>query len=203
MKKFRLLAYFVVGAFLAGAAVVGYIACRCDRPPGGAVSQSGEGRPPPGWVAPPESSTPWLPFATNKASEVTAGFPAGSKVVRLETESGEVVDVGILPGGQIVTREGVKATIFVKRPAVIAAQVRPFIGAGVIGPDLNYAVALGVDVLRVWNVNIGVGALVNDDAVAGAAFAAYPVWRNVDLRAGGGFGTAGSIGYFGASIAIK
>ena len=200
MNKVRVLIYVVIGAFLLGAAVVGYIACRCDRAPTYAASQHFGA--PPGWVAPTELTTPWLPFATNEASEVTAGFPAGSKVVRLELEGGEVVDVGILPGGQVVTREGIKATIFVKREALIAGQVRPFFGVGGVGPDPDYAVALGVDVLRVWKVNVGVGALINDDAVAGAAFAAYPVWRNVDVRAGGGFGTAGAVGYFGASIAI-
>lgn len=186
-------------AIIFGAAVTGYLACRCDRP--GAVSQSGED-PPPGWVAPTTETTPWLPFKKNVASEYTAEFPPGSKVVVVK-HKGEQVEIGILPDGKIVVPEGVEAKVYVKRPALVEAQIRPFVGAGGVGPNLGVAVAAGIDVVRVWKVNLGVGALINNDAVAGAAFAAYPIWRNVDLRVGGGWGSAGGVGFAGITIAIE
>ena len=57
--------------------------------------------------------------------------------------------------------------------------------------------------MRVWEINLGIGALINNEAVAGAAFAAYPIWRNIDLRIGGGYGTAGGVGFAGVSIGIE
>ena len=192
------LIWAVVALLLIGAAVTGVIMCRCDRPGDGAAGQYAI---PPGWQAAGYLKTPWL--GKNKASEYTAEFPPGSKVVVIETPKGETVEIGILPGGQIVTKEGVKATVYEKRGPFIQAQVRPFIGAGGIGPELGVAAAIGVDVVRVWKVNLGLGALINDEAVAGAGFVSYPVWRNVDARVGGGYGTAGGVGFAGVSIGIE
>jgi len=197
--------YLILGALallLIGAAVVGVFTCRYDRE-AGENARATQSAAPPGWVAPPTETTPFLSFKKNKASDVTAGFPAGSRVVVVETPKGETVEIGILPDGQVVTKEGVKATIYEKRAAFIAPQIRPFIGAGAIGPELGVAAAVGVDLLRVWRVNLGLGALINDEAVAAAAFAAYPVWRNVDARIGGGYGTAGAAYFAGVSIGIE
>ncbi len=185
-------------AVLFGAAVTGVFMCRCDRL-SETVSQSGEA-PPPGWVAPPEVKTPWL--GKNVASEITREFPPGSKVVVVK-HKGEQVEIGILPSGEIVVPKGVEAKVYIKRPSLIKAQVRPFVGVGGVGPELGVAVAAGIDVVRVWKVNLGVGCLITNDAVAGAGFAAYPIWKNVDLRVGGGYGSGGSVGFAGVSIAIE
>ena len=196
--KAKYLIWAVVALLLIGAAVTGFIMCRCDR---GALSHTVTQLIPPGWKQVAEIKTPLL--GKNKASEVTAGFAPGSKVVVVETPKGETVEIGILPGGQIVTKEGVKATVYEKRGPFIQAQVRPFIGAGAIGPELGVAAAIGVDVVRVWKVNLGLGALINDEVVAGAGFVSYPVWRNVDARVGGGYGTAGGVGFAGVSKGIE
>ena len=192
----------VVALLLLGAAVVGVFTCRCDKGTG-ENARATQDAAPPGWIAPPTETTPFLPFKKNKASEYTAGFPAGSRVVVVETPKGETVEIGILPDGQVVTKEGTKATVYEKRAAFITPQIRPFIGAGAIGPELGVAAAVGVDLLRVWRVNLGLGALINDEAVAAAAFAAYPVWRNVDARIGGGYGTAGGIAAVVVSVGIE
>ena len=182
---------------LIGVAV--FLTCRCDR--AGVLESAIQYKIPPGWQAANVLKTPLL--GKNKASEYTAEFPPGSRVVVVETPKGETVEIGILPGGQVVTREGVTATVYEKREAFVEAQVRPFIGAGAIGPELGVAAAIGVDVVRVWKVNLGLGALINDEAVAGAGFVSYPVWRNVDARVGGGYGTAGGVGFAGVSIGIE
>ena len=197
--KAKYLIWAVVALLLIGAAVTGFIMCRCDR--SGVPGSTMEYKIPPGWKQVAEIKTPLL--GKNKASEVTAEFSPGSRVVVIETPKGETVEIGILPGGQIVTREGVTATVYEKRGPFIQAQVRPFIGAGGIGPELGVAAAIGVDVVRVWKVNLGLGALINDEAVAGAGFVSYPVWRNVDARVGGGYGTAGGVGFAGVSIGIE
>jgi len=188
-------------AVLLGAAGVFLLGRGCGDRPRSSAAQSGAA--PPGWEAPPTETTPWLPFKKNKASEVTAGFPAGSKVVVVTTQNGEQVEVGILPDGEVVVPAGVTAVVYVKRPAVVAAQIRPFVGVGATGPGLSVAAAAGVDVVRVWRVNLGVGALFNSEAVAGAAFASTPIWRTVDARVGGGYGTAGTVGFAGVSIGIE
>lgn len=187
-------------AVLFGATVTGYFACRCDRAPNATTSQYVA---PPGWVAPPMETTPWLPFKKNVASEYTKEFPPGSKVVVIRPAKGPEIEIGILPDGKIVVPEGVKATVYEKRPALIKAQIRPFAGIGGVGPDLGVAVVAGIDVVRAWKVNIGVGCLITNDAVAGAAFAAYPLWRNIDLRVGGGYGSMGSVGFAGITIGIE
>jgi len=202
MKWRREIIIATLALLLIGAAVVGVFTCRCDRE-AGESDRATQSAAPPGWVAPPTETTPFLPFKKNKASEYTAGFPAGSRVVVVETPKGETVEIGILPDGQVVTKEGTKATVYEKRAAFITPQIRPFIGAGAIGPELGVAAAVGVDLLRVWRVNLGLGALINDEAVAAAAFAAYPVWRNVDARVGGGYGTAGGIAAVVVSVGIE
>jgi hypothetical protein len=197
--KYKGIIIVCILAVLFGAAVTGYLACRYNR---SAVSQGGE-QVPPGWVTPLMETTPWLPFKKNVASEYTAEFPPGSKVVVIRPAKGPEIEIGILPDGKIVVPEGVEAKIYVKRPALIEAQIRPFIGVGGVGPELGVAVAAGIDVVRAWRVNIGVGCLISNEAVSGAAFAAYPLWRNVDLRVGGGYGSAGGVGFAGVTIGIE
>lgn len=156
---------------------------------------------PPGREFAPVVETPLI--GRNVASERTRDYPPGSKVVVVKRPGVPEVEVGILPGGEVVVPEGVEATVYVKREAFAAAQVRPFVGVGVTGPELYAAGAVGVDFLRVWKVNLGAGALINDRAVAGAAFGAVPVWRNVDARVGGGYGTDGAVAFVGVSIGIE
>lgn len=175
-----------------------FLTCRCDRSTNTAFQHSA----PPGWKAPPMETTPWLPFKKNVASEYTKEFPPGSKVVVVK-HKGEQVEIGILPDGKIVVPEGVEAKVYVKRPSLIKAQIRPFIGVGGVGPELGVAVAAGIDVIRVWRVNLGPGVLINNEAVSGAGFAAVPIWRNIDLRVGGGYGSGGGVGFAGVTIAIE
>lgn len=178
-----------------------------DRP---AVPSSASQRIPDGWQAAPVVKTPWLPFKANEASEYTAEFPAGSRVVVVKTKDGQEVKIGVLPDGTIVGPVDVEYTVTVyEKRALFQPEFRPYlgagvIGAGVIGPDgVTPAVAAGVDLLKIWRVNAGVGAVAGNDSIAVIASAAYPLWRNVDLRAGGGYGTPGGVGFVGASIGVE
>ena len=191
----------IIGAALLLIGVAGYFACRCDRDVTSNMA-SQQGILPLGWEQVAIEKTSWLPFKKNVASEYTKEFPPGSKVVVVK-HKGEQVEIGILPGGEIVVPKGVEAKVYVKRPSLIKGQIRPFIGVGGVGPELGVAVAAGIDVIRVWRVNLGPGILITNDAVAGAGFAAYPIWRNIDLRVGGGYGSGGGVGFAGITIGIE
>ena len=189
-------------AVLLGAAWVFFLGRGCGDQPAATASQGGA---PPGWVTPPTETTPWLPFKKNRASEVTAAFPAGSRVVEIETGGAATVQVAVLPGGEIVVPAGTTATVYVKRPPIINAEFRPWLGGGVEGTpaDVDPAIAAGVDLVRVWKLHAGPGVVASEDSVAGILSGAVSVWRNVDVRGGGGYGTAGAAGFVGVSIGIE
>ena len=193
-------------AVLLGAAGMFLLGRGCGDRPRPAEPVSTATGAPPGWVAPAEETTPWLPFKKNRASEVTAGFPAGSRVVEVEVPEGaQKVRIGILPDGEVVVPPGVTAVVYEKRPPIINAEVRPWLGGGAEGTpvDVDPAIAAGVDLVRVWHIHAGPGLVASTDNIAGVLSGAVSVWRNVDVRGGGGYGTAGAVGFAGVSIGIE
>lgn len=167
--------------------------------------------PPPGWRTVEEERTSGAlqklsPFhRPTKADVAMREWPAGSRVIRVETEGGEEVEVGILPGGEVAVPEGQphKVTIYHKPEPAVALELRPFVGAGLStdGP----ALMAGVDVLRAWRLHLGPGVAVafTDRDVAALGAAGVNLWRNVDLRLAGGYGTAGRVAAVGLSLAIE
>jgi hypothetical protein len=167
--------------------------------------------PPPGWHTVEEERTSGAlqklsPFhRPTKADVVMREWPAGSRVVRVETEGGEEVELGILPGGEVAVPESQphKVTVYHKPEATVALELRPFVGAGLStdGPTLM----AGVDVLRAWRLHAGAGVAVTfpDREVAALGAAGVKLWRNVDLRLAGGYGTAGGVAAIGLSLAIE
>ena len=204
-KPLFVLAVVIVALVLLGAAWMFFFGRGCGDEPRSSASQSGDI--PPGWEFAAQQTTPLI--GKNKASEYTAAFPAGSKVVVVETQNGEQVEIGILPDGEVVVPKGTKATVYVKRPAIIAAECRPFIFGG-LGLGGGY-VGGGVDLVRVWRLHGGVGAAATywpneeerDVDVGVIAKASVNVWRNVDLVGGGGYGTAGEMAFGGVAVAIQ
>jgi len=176
------------------------------RPPAREAAQ-----PPPGWRVAEEERTSSAveklnPFhRPTEADEVMRGWPAGSRVVKIETEGGEEVELGILPGGEVAVPEGQphKVTVYHKPEPTVALELRPFVGAGLgtSGP----AVMAGVDVVRASRLHAGLGVAVAfpDKDVAAVGTVGCNVWRNVDLRLAGGYGTAGGVAAAGVSLAIE
>ena len=52
-------------------------------------------------------------------------------------------------------------------------------------------------------LHTGPGICVDSKAVSGVLTGSYKVWRNLDLRAGGGYGTSGPVGFAGVTIGIE
>ena len=167
--------------------------------------------PPPGWRTVEEERTSSAlqrlsPFhRPTKADVVMKEWPAGSRVVRVETEGGEEVELGILPGGEVAVPEGQphKVTVYHKPEAAVALELRPFVGAGLStdGP----AIMAGVDVFRAWRLHLGAGVALTlpDKDVAALGAAGVNLWRNVDLRLAGGYGTAGGTAAVGVSVGVE
>ena len=208
----RIVILLAAGAVL-GAAVVGYVTCRgCGgEPRSGAVQPATPKETPPGWTAPPEKkTTPALKrilptYRPTRADVVLKPFPPGSRVVEVQPEGGPPIQVGILPGGEVVVPEGVKAVVYETPPAAIALEARPWVGGGAeasaMGVDI--AGAGGVDLVRVWRFHAGPGVVASRDNVAGVVAGGVNLWRNVDARAGGGYGLEGATAFVGVSIAIR
>ncbi len=168
-------------------------------------------RPPPGWRVVGEEPTAGAlqrlnPFRRPaKADVVMRDWPAGSRVVKVETEGGEQVELGILPGGEVAVPEGQphEVTVYYKPEPAVALELRPFVGAGlsIDGP----AVVAGVDVVRAWRLHAGPGVAVAfpDREVAAVGAVGYNVWRNVDIRLAAGYGTAGGTVAAGVTLAIE
>lgn len=190
-----------VGLLVLAAAVVGFIKCRSTPP---AVSAS-QDYVPPGWNLTAVQKTPLL--GKNKASEYTGEFPAGSKVVVIETPKGEIVKVGILPGGQVVVPKGTKAVTYEKRPPLFAFEARPFVAGG-LGVGGLYG-AGGVDIIRLWKFHAGPAVAVSywpgdeNPEVGIVGKTSLNVWRNVDLAVMAGYGTEGEMAAGGIEIAIQ
>ena len=168
-------------------------------------------RPPPGWGVVDEERTSSALQRLNplhrptKADAVMRDWPAGSRVVHVETEGGERVELGILPGGEVAVPEGQphEVTVYHKPEPAVALELRPFVGAGLStdGP----AVVAGVDVVRAWRLHLGPGVAASfpDKEIAAVGTLAYNVWRNVDVRLAGGYGTAGGVAAVGVSVGVE
>lgn len=208
----RILIWVGIGVIL-GAAVVGYVMCRrrADAPRSAAVQPATPRGSPPGWAAPPaERTTPAirriLPgYRPTRADVVLRPFPPGSRVVEVQPEKGPPVQVGILPGGDVVVPEGVKAVVYEKPPALIALEFRPWIGGGAAASaaEIDAAAAAGVDVVRAWRFHAGPGVVASRDNVAGVLTGGVTLWRNVDARVGGGYGLEGAVALVGVGIGIE
>jgi hypothetical protein len=130
---------------------------------------------------------------------------AGPGGGRVETEGGEEVELGILPGGEVAVPEGQPhaVTVYHKPEPSVALELRPFAGCclSVDGP----AAVAGVDVVRAWRLHAGPGVAVSfpDRDIPAVAAVGYNVWRNVDLRLAGGYGTAGGTAAVGVTVGIE
>ncbi|HUV85686.1 MAG TPA: hypothetical protein VMX79_01075 [bacterium] len=168
-------------------------------------------QPPPGWRVVDDERTSGALQKLNplhrptQADVIMRDWPAGSRVVHVETEGGEHVELGILPGGEVAVPEGQPhdVTVYYKPEPAVALELRPFVGAGLgtSGP----AVMGGVDVIRAWRFHLGPGVAVAfpDKEIAAVGTLGYSVWRNVDVRLAGGYGTAGGVAAVGVSLAIE
>ncbi len=211
MKTLKRLA---VPVLLAGAVIIAALVIRSffprgegpPRPPAREAAQ-----PPPGWRVAEEERTSSAveklnPFhRPTEADEVMCGWPAGSRVVRVETESGEEVELGVLPGGEVAVPEGQphKVTVYHKPEPAVALELRPFVGAGFGTSGL--AVMAGADVARAWRLHVGPGVAVSlpDKEIAAVGALGYKLWRNVDLRLAGGYGTGGVVAAAGVSVGVE
>lgn len=211
MKLLKRLAVpvLVLAVVVVAALVIRWLFARGE---GGAVAPARPAeRPPPGWSVVGEERTSGAlqrlnPFhRPTEADVVMRGWPAGSRVVKVETEGGEEVELGILPGGEVAVPEGQphEVTVYYKPEPAVALELRPFVGAGlsIDGPN----VMAGVDVIRAWRLHAGPGVAVAfpDREVAAVGAVGYNVWRNVDLCLAGGYGTAGGTVAAVVTLAIE
>ncbi len=67
------------------------------------------------------------------------------------------------------------------------------------------ALLAGLDVVRAWRLHLGPGVALTlpDKDVAAVGAVGYSLWRNVDLRLAGGYGTAGGTAAVGVSLGIE
>jgi hypothetical protein len=154
------------------------------------------------------------PFKKSPAGKKLEKFPPGSELVEVVTPSGETVQIAILPGGEVVVPDGYDATVYKKPAALVALEVRPWIGAGAEGyvTGIGVAAAAGCDVVRAWKFHGGPAAAVSWEPrladekprvnVAGGLAGAFNLTRNIDARAAGMYGTAGAAAFVGVDIAI-
>lgn len=199
----------IIVAVVGAALVVKWLLARRE---GGVVAAGTEvEQPPPGWRVVDEERTSGALQRLNpfhrpaEADVIMRDWPAGSRVVHVETEGGERVELGILPGGEVAVPEGQPhaVTVYHKPDPAVALELRPFGGAG-LGTD-GPAVIAGVDVVRAWRLHAGPGLAVSlpDKEVAAVGAVGCSVWRNVDVRLAGGYGTAGGVAAVGVTFAIE
>lgn len=163
---------------------------------------------PAGWVAPRvERTTPgWrraLPgYKRTRADEVTAAFPPGSRVIDVETAGPGRVLVGVMPGGEVVVPEGIRAVVYEKTRPVVGWEVRPWLGGGVafFADAPAVAAGAGLDVVRLGRVHAGPGVVGSADGVAVVLTAGVTAWSDVDARAGVGTGSAGRTAFVGVTV---
>lgn len=163
-----------------------------------------------GWVAPPTEKPSTLFDRLNPlkktptpADKILKGWPAGTRVVEVGPSPKPTL-IAVPPSGEILTPKGtVNVTVYEKPKRNWGLEFRPFVGVGATGPDINVAAVAGVDVFKVSRLHTGPGVCVDSKAVSGVMTASYGLWRNVDVRVGGGYGTAGGMGFAGVSIGIE
>ncbi len=211
MKMLKRLAVplLIIVVVVMGAVAIRWLFTRGEGParaPARAADQ-----PPPGWRVADDVRTSSALQRLNplhrptEADVIMRDWPAGSRVVRIETEGGEEIELGILPGGEVAVPEGRPhaVTVYHKPERAVALELRPFVGAGlsIDGP----AVVAGVDVVRAWRLHLGPGVAVAfpDREVAAVGSLGVNLWRNVDVRLAGGYGTAGGTAAVGVTLAIE
>jgi len=140
--------------------------------------------------------------AKTRAEELTAGLPGGTEVYEVKGPGEQTTRVYRTPKGEIY-KEGEGEVTASRAPMpLVAVEFRPHVGGG-LGTGGVAAVA-GVDVVRIWRVRLGPGAGVDYPAknVAAVGSAGVKLWRNVDLRLAGGYGTKGAVAVAGVSLGI-
>lgn len=139
-----------------------------------------------------------------RAEELTAGLPGGTEVYEVKGPEGE--EIGLIyrtPEGEIYKKGDVEVAAYRAPEPLVAVEFRPYVG---IGGGTGGATAFGgVDLVRAWRVHLGPGAAVDYPAknVAAVGAAGVKLWRNVDLRLAGGYGTKGVTAAAGVSLAIE
>lgn len=159
----------------------------------------------PGWVKPNVISTSsWPHLKKTAADEKLKDRPAGTKLIEIQTPQG-IIQVEITPQGEVLVPEGTQAVVYVKPLPKIGWEFRPWLAGGAEGhaTGIRPAIAVGVDVVRAWRLHAGPGVVVSQDNVAGLVTGTYTPWRNVDLRAGGGYGTSGATAFIGIGVGIE
>lgn len=206
MKKILIIGGVVL-AVIIGGLVLFAVVCREETPSAPAV----KGDAPPGWVpTEEEKETPWYKklspiYQPSKADEVLKPWPRGSRVVHVETEKGEHVEVGILPDGEVFIPDNQphKVTVYHKPERDVALEFRPFIGPS-LGTNGPGAIG-GIDVVKLWRVHVGLGVAVGikdkKANVAGVGAVGWNVWRNVDVKGYGGATLKGER-VFGGAVTI-
>jgi hypothetical protein len=196
---------FLAGVFLAFGVWLWARGCGGSSP-APALGSKPKGTPP-GWTAAPAETTPLVenPFKPSTAGKKTKPLPAGSSVIEVPPSTTPTL-IGILPGGEVIVPQGVEGVVvYKKRLPLMALECRPWLGAGVEGhaAGIAPAAAVGLDVVRVGRVHGGPGGLASPRNVAALITGGVEIWRNVDGRVGGGFGTAGATAFAGVDIAIE
>jgi hypothetical protein len=212
MKTFKRVALtaLIVAALITGALLTRRYYQRGEGPIPEAASPRAE-VPPPGWAVVPEERPSsaverFNPFhRPTRADEVLAAWPAGSRVVHVETEKGERVELGVLPGGEIAVPEGHghEVTVYYKPEPAASFEFRPFVGGGLSNGGPN--VMAGVDVVRAWRLHAGPAVAVDfpDRDVSAVGAVGWNVWRNVDVRVAGGYGTGGGVVGVAVALAVQ
>lgn len=139
-----------------------------------------------------------------RAEELTAGLPGGTEVYEVKTAEGE--QIGLIyrtPKGETYKEGELQVGAYRAPTPLVAVEFRPHVGGG-LGLGGVAAVA-GVDVVRAWRVHLGPGVAVDCPAknVAAVGTVGIKLWRNVDLRLAGGYGTKGAAAAAGVSLAIE
>lgn len=215
LKNVKWLAVFLAVVALAGVGVwIWARGCGDNRGIAAPASGSAKGTPA-GWhqaavVVAPRIENPWHP---SEAGKKLKPFVAGTELVEVKTPSGETVQIAILPGGEVVVPDGYEATVYQKPGPLVDLEARPWIGAGLTGypGGIGAGLGVGVDVVRAWRFHGGPAGVVSwrREAgkprvdVAGGLAGSYNLWRNVDARAVGMYGTAGAAAFVGVGLGIQ
>ena len=202
IKRLKLIPIGIAAVALLGVAVLIFLSCRgCGDEP--RITKDG-------WKAVDKEQTSTLFDKLNplkktptKADKLLEGWPAGTRIVEVTPQT-ETVYIAIPPTGEIqVPKHVTGVTVYESPTRNWGFEIRPFLGAGVSGPDLAPAAVAGVDVFKVWRLHTGPGVCVDSGAFSGVWTASVGVWRNVDVRGGGGYGTNGGMGFAGVTIGIE
>jgi len=199
LKRLKYVFWVVLGlAIIIGVLI--FLRCECDDTP--IIKEGWEPVKTEKTSGPPATWMPW--FKPTKADKVLKDWPSGTRIIEVEPQS-ETVYIAIPESGPIQIPRGVKGiTVYEKPVSKAGLEFRPWLGGGAtVYPEIKPAAAVGVDILNIWRVHTGPGVCVDSGAFSGLWTASVGMWRNIDARAGGGFGTGGATGFVGVSIGIE